>query len=286
MHGDKNEHSTGDFISNTKNCVACYDVNNAEDCSYCTWFNDGKDCLDFYSWGEGELCYEVCGGGDNAYQILFSSMATGMRQSFYTDMCNYCKNCLLCVGLKNKEYCILNQQYSKEEYERIASQVIEKMSEAGEWGEFFPARLSSFCYNETAAIEYYPLTRDEALALDFRWSDYQPPEPATEQVLSAEQLPDAIQEVTDEILKAAVRCSSSGKLFRITSQELEFYRKNSIPLPRTSPDVRHADRVARRNPRRLWSRNCSNCQNQMQTTYAPERPEIVYCEACYLEERY
>lgn len=286
LHGDKNENSTGDFISNTKNCVACYDVIDAEDCSYCTWFNNGKDCMDFYSWGEGELCYEVCGCGDTAYQVLFSSMATGMRQSYYTDMCNYCKNCLLCVGLRNKEYCILNKQYRKEDYEELAPKVIEQMMQAGEWGEFLPARLSSFGYNDTVAVEYYPLNRDQALALDFHWSEYQAPEPAVSQVLSASDLPDAIQDVTDDVLKAAIRCGESDKLFRVTSQELEFYRKNNLPIPRTSPDVRHRDRVARRNPRRLWQRNCAKCQTSMQTTYAPERPEVVFCEACYLDERY
>ena len=26
------------------------------------------------------------------------------------------------------------------------------------------------------------------------------------------------------------------------------------------------------------------CPNEFETTYAPERPEIVYCEQCYLRE--
>ncbi|MDP3784615.1 MAG: hypothetical protein Q8R12_00870, partial [bacterium] len=26
------------------------------------------------------------------------------------------------------------------------------------------------------------------------------------------------------------------------------------------------------------------CPNEFETTYAPERPEIVYCEQCYIRE--
>jgi hypothetical protein len=35
----------------------------------------------------------------------------------------------------------------------------------------------------------------------------------------------------------------SGKLFRIIPQELAFYRKYNIPLPRKHPDVRYTERM-------------------------------------------
>jgi len=41
-----------------------------------------------------------------------------------------------------------------------------------------------------------------------------------------------------------------------------------------------------RNPRRLFNRKCMKCDKQIQTSYAPEKPEIVYCEECYVEEVY
>jgi len=41
-----------------------------------------------------------------------------------------------------------------------------------------------------------------------------------------------------------------------------------------------------RNPRKLYTRNCDKCGKEIQTTYAPERPEIVYCENCYNKEVY
>jgi hypothetical protein len=47
-------------------------------------------------------------------------------------------------------------------------------------------------------------------------------------------------------------------------------------------------RIKRVNPPKLWHRKCmkEGCQNEFETSYAPERPEIVYCEKCYQQEVY
>jgi len=51
-------------------------------------------------------------------------------------------------------------------------------------------------------------------------------------------------------------------------------------------DQRHLERLLLRNPRILYTRACTRCSASVQTTYAPERAEKVYCEKCYLEEVY
>jgi len=70
-----------------------------------------------------------------------------------------------------------------------------------------------------------------------------------------------------------------------------FYIENGLPLPTKHPDQRHKERMALRNPRKLYERKCMNegCktpEEPMYTTYAHDRPEIVYCEECYREEVY
>lgn len=88
----------------------------------------------------------------------------------YSDHMLYCANCFHssycfgCVGLRNKSYCILNKQYTKEEYEVLVPQIIKKMQADDKWGEFFPITMSPFAYNETVAQEYFPLSKEEALA--------------------------------------------------------------------------------------------------------------------------
>jgi hypothetical protein len=62
----------------------------------------------------------------------------------------------------------------------------------------------------------------------------------------------------------------------------------NIPLPRLHQDERYKIRTALRNPMKLWHRKCmkENCINTFETSYTPERPEIVYCEKCYQQEVY
>ena len=48
------------------------------------------------------------------------------------------------------------------------------------------------------------------------------------------------------LLQMVFLCSISRRPYRLTPQELSFYRKFSLPLPRENPDVRHDMRVASR----------------------------------------
>jgi hypothetical protein len=129
---------------------------------------------------------------------------------------------------------------------------------------------------------YYPLTRQQATDLGLTWDDTEQPAPNVQKVISADRLPDDIRDIPDDVLEWAVQCAVTKRPFRITKRELQFYRQQAIPLPRRSPDQRHMDRFCRRNPRTFWERHCAKCHKDIRTTYAPNRPETVYCEECYL----
>ena len=160
------------------------------------------------------------------------------------------------------------------------------MKKNGEWGEFFPASLSPFGYNETVAGEYYPLKKENALKLWFRWSDYEPPKPKIDKIISADKLLNDISQIPDDILYWAIECEITKKLFRILKQELDFYRKYNLPIPKRHPNQRHLDRMALRNPRKLYDRKCDKCSKDIKTTYSPDRSEIIYCEDCYNKTLY
>jgi hypothetical protein len=66
------------------------------------------------------------------------------------------------VGLRNKEYCIFNKQYTKEAYEELVVKIIEYMKTTGERGEFFNPSYAPFGYNETIAQNDSPLLQSEA----------------------------------------------------------------------------------------------------------------------------
>jgi len=289
--GSKNENSTGNYLKQTQNCKNCFDVSDAQDCKNIFYaFGGLKNVHDLTVYGSGgvEFCYENHEIGEDIQNICFSDQIwEGCSNIFYSKLCMHNSHDLFgCVGLQHKKYCIFNKQYTKDEYFELREKIIEHMKKTGEWGEFFPIEMSPFGYNETVAWEYFPLNKREAQEKWFNWSDYEAPFPKVDKIIPASKLPEDINKIPDDILKWAIKCEVSEKPFRIIAQELEFYRKYNLPIPKRHPDQRHLERMKLRNPRKLFDRKCDKCWIKMKTTFSPERPEIVYCEKCYEKEIY
>lgn len=157
----KSENCTGDYIIESKDCKHCFNIFKSENCVRVGNIDDaGKDCRDINYIAESELCYE--GTSIAGYKNIFSVFMAYGDNNYYCNFCDNCKNCFGCAGLKRKEYCIFNKQYTKEEYEKKVKEIIIKMHETGEWGEFFPSTISTFAYNESVANDYHPKTKEEA----------------------------------------------------------------------------------------------------------------------------
>jgi hypothetical protein len=276
------ENCIGNDLKNSKNCYHCFNAVNCEDCSYLYDVLDAKDCSDMnYSPYGPEGCYEVTSTVGLKFSAFYMAGPYNAH-CYYCHMMQSCKNCFGCVGLKQQQYCILNKQYSKEDYEATVSKLIDHMQKTSEWGEFFPAALSPHGYNETVAHEYFPLKEAEAKERGFAWKLVE----GKDHKQQTTTVPDAINDVSDEITKEILACEMCQKNYRIIPQELKFYRQMEVPLPRMCPDCRHLARFNLRSPRKLWSRTCAECGKDMMTSYAPGRPERVYCETCYLSEVY
>ena len=278
----KTENCIGDYIWNAKNCFHCYNISECEDLRYCDALYSAKDCMDVSSFGEAiEKVYESGTIGINAYNIYFCfGVVLNSSDMFYTVDSGQSQNCFGCFSIRRGKYCVLNKEYSKEEYFKLVPKIIAHMQRTGEWGEFFPMSLSAFGYNESVASERFPLNKAQALELGAEWSDYEPEKPDVPVILSS-AVPSQIAEAADTILNQAIKCPTSGKPFRIQRAELDFYRKQGIPLPILHPDERHKARVNRRTPEKLWLRACAKTGEQLWTSYAPDRPEIIYSESAY-----
>lgn len=285
--GIQNENVHGDHISYSKNIAHCFDCTYLEDSKYCTWFHKSQDCYDCYGWGlGGELGYESHLIGNTFYQVLFSESCWGsVSHLMYCRYClNSCHNLFACVGLRNKEYCVFNKPYSKIEYEQLVVRIIEHMKETKEWGEFFPAQYSPYAYNESVANDYYPLTPEQVHHRRWRWKDNIIVTSGKE-TKHWNELPASIQDIPPSIVQEILRCEGCKRNFRITQQELKFYRDFNLPLPRTCFHCRHLQRRAERRERTLYHRFCEQCGSGIETAHAPSAPDIVYCEECYLKER-
>jgi hypothetical protein len=235
----------------------------------------------------GELAYENCECFPTPTHAAFDMNCYSGSDLYYCDHCmNNCQNLFGCVGLKHAQYCVLNVQYTKEEYEKLVPKIIDHMRRTGEWGEFPPTNLSVFAYNESEAADTHPLAREEVEKRGWKWREAKEEPPKVSKVIPAAKLPDAIDDIPDDIVNWAIECEATKRPFKIIKQELEFYREMGLPIPHFHPDERHRRRMALRNPRHLWERACAKCRKNVETTYAPGRPEKVLCEECYLKEVY
>jgi len=275
-------------ITSSKNCINCFQAHDAEDCRYSeNVFRWAKNCMDANTAGIiAEKIYYSLNCWINVYNIKFSNQCWESSDILYCSNCNSCKNCFLSVWLVNKEYCVLNIQYTKEEYEKLVSKIIKQMINNWEWWEFLPAHISPFWYNETVANEYYPLTKQKALEKWFNWSDYEQPNPKAKKIIPANKLPENISDIPDDILNWAIKCEETEKPFKMIKQELKFYRKQNIKIPTKHQDIRHRNRVALWNPRKLFKSKCDKCNNDILTIYNDNRDETVYCEECYNKKFY
>ena len=299
---------TGDDLINTNNCQHCFFVpGEVKDCKFVTNVAYGMNTsYDGYGVGaNSELIYEGMDSGVNGSRQLFTLTVWECLNAEYCINCHGCNNIFGCVGLRKKNYCIFNKQYSKEEFLKLREQIIEHMDKITyvdkkgrtyKYGEFFPVEISPFGYNETVAQDYFPLSKEKILENNYNYIEKEKPEYKVNIV--AKDLPDHIKSAGENILSLIIECESCKRPYKIIQNELIFLKRFNLPLPRKCFECRHQERFKKVNPPKLWHRRClcSNkkhpnhldidCEIEFETSYAPDRPEIVYCEKCYQQEVY
>jgi hypothetical protein len=317
--GLKNVNSTGSYVTNCKNVNESFLMREGEDIKYSQYLQvpKNKDCYDASAWGANmELHYETCLCGGNSFNIKFCDNCwPNCKNLEYCAHMFSSSDCFGCVGMKKKQYCIFNKQYTKDEYFKKVEEIKKHMDEMPyrdkkgniyKYGEFFPIELSSFGYNNTTSIQYFPMTKDEAVKNGYPWIEVSRGEYTITKKTSG--LPNSIRDVQDEILKEVVECSSCKNPYRILENELSFYKNENLPLPIMCNDCRFERRIKDRLKIQLYDRSCMcagesddssqykntvkhfhgdfHCGEIFKTGYSADRSEIVYCEKCYQQEVY
>ncbi len=347
---------TGDIIRDTKNCKTCFSaLDGVENCKFI--YFGGLNLKDSYDVGGGglnsQLLYEIYAMTGNVERCSFSAGGNNSINTAYCDWARNSADSFGCVSIQNKKYCILNRQYTKDEYEAMLQKIrkhmddmpyIDKKGRIYKFGEFFPPEFSAYAYNESAAFPWYPKTKEEVLEEGWQWRDEV--KRKYEVTMRQDAIPDHIKDVQNSILKDVIECEHCSDLwrkthkaclhgcteaFRITKEELAFHREMNIALPRLCPSCRIAEVLLWRNGFHLHKRKCmcnrqmidlfdklrinnqqpttnnlqqttgevrqntykntathshgdGPCPNEFETSYSPERPDILYCEECYRAE--
>ncbi len=290
-----NLNTTGEYVYESKNSKEIYIGTGVENSKYCQFVTvpTVKDCYDYSGWGNGaELLYESANVGDNVGNVKFSYYCfPDILSTEYSFWCISGKNNFGCVNLKHKQYAILNKVYDKEEYIKLRDKIIadmkinpytDKQGRSYFYGEFFPPEFDKFAYNLSNTFKFFPKTREEALKDGYSW--YEEQEPVIEATILGNMLPDSSTEIDESIFDQVIACTTCIKRYKIIRTEYNVLKKLNLPLPDRCPKCRDQARFDKINMPNFYNRACAKCNIPVVTAFAPERPEIIYCEKCYQQE--
>jgi hypothetical protein len=212
----------------------------------------------YFGWWEfgGEHFYDAFDAGNQKDEHLYGVNSVGETSShvymvYWWANCNYvfysyhlqsCSYCLWCIGLKNKSYCILNKQYTKEEWFRMIDKIFGDMENSWVLGNFFPATINPFYFNDTAAYlidksfskneltSIWYLWRDDPIKVDgLDWVNCIP----CDQLSTYEYTDNQGQFSIDQSICEKTIITTNWDAYRIMPMEHAFLQKFWLLLPRT-----------------------------------------------------
>lgn len=128
--GETNENSDfGNYIHYSRNCYLSFDAAHDQDCGYLYDSFYCKTSYDLtYVANNVELTYEAI-DSIGLFNCNFITHSADCQDSFYLLDCSNVKNSIGCVSLKNKEFCILNRQLTKEQYQIVSEQLLKELKD-------------------------------------------------------------------------------------------------------------------------------------------------------------
>jgi pentatricopeptide repeat protein len=197
------------------------------------------DCFDCWNEWDGDL-YWVHYCGEKSYHAYCCSSLARSTNVYYSYFLEGCSFCLWCVWLKNKSYCILNKQYTKEErYEKV-DEIFSQMESEGVLWSFLPPHMNPFYFNDTAAYlmdssftkeevtKLWYMRRDAPIKVDIPdWMEVI----KTTDLSQYESYKDWQRNIDPSILKKVI-IDEEGNSYRVVKLEYDFLVKHGLPLPR------------------------------------------------------
>ncbi len=277
------EDSTGNHIYYSKNCIGCFDIKRCENTRYCfTVESFDHSCdISFAGGGGSRFCVDSLTLA-SCERVHYSHFVQNSSDVTCSEFCFNCHDLFGCNGLRNAQYCILNNQYSKEDYFSLRSQIIERMIHEGEWGEFFPVTISPFAYNEAIVNDYHPSEPSKVTQYGWRWKESHGGDKNLKDAVEAALIPAFAHDLDDTICGQVFLCPETKKAFKLIKAEIDLCKRLKIPAPRKAFMARHRERLQRRGERRLWSTQCAACKASLISAFDPALRSRVMCETCYL----
>lgn len=273
------ENSTGNYLTNCNDCQNCFLFEDSEECRNMVRGLQAKSCIDCIgTGGQSERCGRSVAAYPSCYNVKYSLWTNNCRDSEYLDTCIDCSDCFGCIGLKKKKFCILNTQYTEEEYRRLKEKIIQSMKTEGVYGEFLPLSFAPGGYNLSTATLLFDRTREDVEKIGGVWEEVV----SGGEGMDPRELVDDIKEAADEITSQALLCPRTNYRFNIAPAELDFYKRKNIPLPEYHPDFRNKERFRSFAVLDSYQATCGVCRKEITTFYPPELGyQKIACIECY-----
>ena len=82
------------------------------------------------------------------------------------------------------------------------------------------------------------------------------------------------------------QCQNCKQNFVIEPEDFKFYDKMKVPPPTFCPECREQRRIAFRNERALYKRNCDLCGQSVVSRVSPDKPYKMYCSKCWWSDNW
>ncbi len=278
---DKSENTSGNYLSNCKDCVDCFMTSKHENCVHDVFSGpDSVGTLDSLGtvgaqWSISSVLPVFC------YETKFCFSTDHSKFVEYSAFLKNCENCFGCCGLVGKKYHIFNKPYSEAEYFALKEKIVAHMKSTGEYGQFFPGYFAANPYDESWSSFHFPLSQAEQEKLGFRLQENE--ERKNENYSSPTEIPDSSEDVDLSITKKTFWDEKAKKPFQIQKADIEFAQKLNIPLPNEFYISRIQD-----NFRWLFfdgslrETTCGKCNVEIKTNWPEKYDGRILCEKCYL----
>lgn len=313
------------FSKNSVNTFGCNSVENTINCG--VWWDGINDsCINVINaietwWDVDTIIWTVTVWMSTSNIFYSYAIVEACSHIYYSIDLETCEECLFCIWLKSKKYCILNKQYSKWEYFERKEKIINQLQAENKWWKSLDFWMLWFPYNDTLAYDYFWIQKiihkdwtkkiidknakwivtllgtdfitdaildlwgKEKINITWRTCNKEINIPDNFETIHASELI-SIDEVGEDILNKVIICEESGRPFRIMPDELKFYKKHWLALPRIHHELRMEKHLNNRSHWELYVDSCDKCDSQMLTVYKSKPKFKVYCPDCYKKFMY
>lgn len=284
LFSDDPSSTSGNYLTRTTNAALCFECVDCDDIACCHNIYSGEQLLDCVNGFDLRNSVQsiACMGGRSLQNCI--SCGPEVSDLAYCVACEHSHNLFGCIAMRNAEYCIFNTQYSKSEYRRLRAQIEKHLRERSVWGSFFPASLSPFPYNRSAANEMMPMARVPAQLMGYPWDTSDtgilPSELLGRLDVAPEhlyaELPERTAGLTPERVSELVFiCELTGRPYQIAPDELTLLNSLGVPPPNRCFHQRHLDRIGRMAPHRLVDRVCADSNAPLETAFGERYKQQV-----------